>query len=388
MPTRTRHRGDPSIFIRSPLPEQLVGKPPLDGPESGRPHRGDSKPGSRRCRRAIGWPAGGPHGPATGSRPRPVEARARHPRLPDAPSTGRWHREADSRARRGPTGDPADDQSENHDDRPFHELKLRRGMRRHAGPIRRPAPTSLAGCGSLRKSRTARGFIAVFHIPSLYCNRVLRSGYTDAMEGEDAGTQLLPKRRGPLRIPARHTAHPVATRFPAPAHWWRDEIPLAAVAAGLTEVFSRNRDREDGDPVVSLSYCRHAVKRNAKRLAEMHIGQAAADPGAEPMESAGRPTPLGSRADRRGRRPARPTAVGRRGARPYRRTNRNGRPRSDRRSARRTHLRLGVGHAPRVLAGTLDRRTADDRRSGRDRGRGLHGHRGGASAQRTGAARS
>lgn len=55
--------------------------------------------------------------------------------------------------------------------------------------------------------------------------------------------------------------------------WWRDGIPLAAVASGLTEVFAKNRESDEGNPVVSLSYCRHAVKRNAKRLAEMHTGQ-------------------------------------------------------------------------------------------------------------------
>jgi hypothetical protein len=59
--------------------------------------------------------------------------------------------------------------------------------------------------------------------------------------------------------------------------WWRDEIPYAAVAAGLTEVFARDREREDGDTVVSLAYCRHAVKRQAKRLAEMHVGSAHVD---------------------------------------------------------------------------------------------------------------
>lgn len=59
--------------------------------------------------------------------------------------------------------------------------------------------------------------------------------------------------------------------------WWREEIPLTAVTAGLTEVFARQREREDGNPVVSLSYCRHAVKRQAKRFAEMHVGGTGAD---------------------------------------------------------------------------------------------------------------
>ena len=35
--------------------------------------------------------------------------------------------------------------------------------------------------------------------------------------------------------------------------WWRDRIPLAAVAAGISEVFARRRDRNDRDPVVSLT---------------------------------------------------------------------------------------------------------------------------------------
>jgi len=54
--------------------------------------------------------------------------------------------------------------------------------------------------------------------------------------------------------------------------WWRDEIPLAAVRAGITEVFAKRRDRGEPDPVVSLSYCRHAVRAHAKRIAEMHVG--------------------------------------------------------------------------------------------------------------------
>jgi len=68
--------------------------------------------------------------------------------------------------------------------------------------------------------------------------------------------------------------------------WWRDGVPLAAVASGLTEVFTKNRDRDDGDPVVSLSYCRHAVRRNAKRLAEMRAGQSEAVPGETMSEDA------------------------------------------------------------------------------------------------------
>lgn len=53
--------------------------------------------------------------------------------------------------------------------------------------------------------------------------------------------------------------------------WWRSGVPLAAVMAGLGEVFERVRQR-DGDPPSSLAYCRHAVHRHAKRLAAAHIG--------------------------------------------------------------------------------------------------------------------
>ena len=55
--------------------------------------------------------------------------------------------------------------------------------------------------------------------------------------------------------------------------WWQGGVPLAAVTGGISEVFARRRDRGDDDPVVSLAYCRHAVARHAKRLAEMRAGQ-------------------------------------------------------------------------------------------------------------------
>ena len=54
--------------------------------------------------------------------------------------------------------------------------------------------------------------------------------------------------------------------------WWRDGVPLPAVMAGVTEVMEKRRQADDGDPVVSLSYCRHAVRRHAKRLKEQQIG--------------------------------------------------------------------------------------------------------------------
>ena len=54
--------------------------------------------------------------------------------------------------------------------------------------------------------------------------------------------------------------------------WWRDEVPLSAIRAGITEVFARRRERGDEDPVVSLSYCRHAVRKHARHAAEMRVG--------------------------------------------------------------------------------------------------------------------
>lgn len=54
--------------------------------------------------------------------------------------------------------------------------------------------------------------------------------------------------------------------------WWREEVPLSAVRAGITEVFARRRERGEPDPVVSLGYCRHAVRSHAKRIAEMQVG--------------------------------------------------------------------------------------------------------------------
>ena len=64
--------------------------------------------------------------------------------------------------------------------------------------------------------------------------------------------------------------------------WWRDEVPLAAVRAGITEVFARRRERGELDPIVSLSYCRHAVRKHARRVAEMLVG--ATDEAASPTE--------------------------------------------------------------------------------------------------------
>lgn len=73
----------------------------------------------------------------------------------------------------------------------------------------------------------------------------------------------------------RGTPHILSPRdFQLLRSWWRDRVPMAAISAGLTEVFARNREQADGDPIVSLSYCRHAVKKHAARLAAMNVGSA------------------------------------------------------------------------------------------------------------------
>ena len=55
--------------------------------------------------------------------------------------------------------------------------------------------------------------------------------------------------------------------------WWGEGVPLAALLAGIGEVCERRRERE-ADPVSSLAYCRHAVARQAKRLASARVGAA------------------------------------------------------------------------------------------------------------------
>ncbi len=62
--------------------------------------------------------------------------------------------------------------------------------------------------------------------------------------------------------------------------WWAEGIPLAAVLNGIGEVWERRRERQE-DPVSSLSYCRHAVRRHAKRLSAARAGGAAAAPGVD-----------------------------------------------------------------------------------------------------------
>lgn len=53
--------------------------------------------------------------------------------------------------------------------------------------------------------------------------------------------------------------------------WWQEGVPLSAVLLALGEVFAKKRERGEG-PVSSLSYCRHAVARYAKRLAQAQVG--------------------------------------------------------------------------------------------------------------------
>ena len=76
--------------------------------------------------------------------------------------------------------------------------------------------------------------------------------------------------------------------------WWREEIPLSAIRAGITEVFARRRERGELEHVVSLSYCRHAVKAQAKRSAEMHVGAAADSTASSPADLASALDRLGS----------------------------------------------------------------------------------------------
>jgi len=54
--------------------------------------------------------------------------------------------------------------------------------------------------------------------------------------------------------------------------WFSDGTPLSAVTSGVTEVIEKRRATDEGDPVVSLNYCRHAVKRHAKRIGELQAG--------------------------------------------------------------------------------------------------------------------
>jgi hypothetical protein len=67
--------------------------------------------------------------------------------------------------------------------------------------------------------------------------------------------------------------------------WWREGVPLAAVRTAVTEVFARRRERSEPGPVLSLAYCRHAVREHAARLAAMRVGTPVAA-GAEDADAA------------------------------------------------------------------------------------------------------
>jgi hypothetical protein len=76
----------------------------------------------------------------------------------------------------------------------------------------------------------------------------------------------------------RGSPHTLSTKdFQLMRSWWQDGVPMSAVTAGVAEVVIKRRERGEETPVVSLTYCRHAVRRNAKRLAEMSIGQAGSE---------------------------------------------------------------------------------------------------------------
>ena len=105
--------------------------------------------------------------------------------------------------------------------------------------------------------------------------------YTDGMAPEDDKELEYYRAVEDLFATLRGVPHVISPKdFQLLREWWRDEVPLVAVRAGITEVFARRRERGDLDPVVSLSYCRHAVRKHAQRVAEMLVG--ASDDGASP----------------------------------------------------------------------------------------------------------
>ena len=70
--------------------------------------------------------------------------------------------------------------------------------------------------------------------------------------------------------------------------WWRDGVPLHAVTSAIAETLARRRDRGEADPVLSLSYCRHAVRARVRQLGEMAAGADAwaAEPDRPPIGEA------------------------------------------------------------------------------------------------------
>lgn len=67
--------------------------------------------------------------------------------------------------------------------------------------------------------------------------------------------------------------------------WWRDGVPLAAVRAGINDAVARRRERGEETPVVSLGYCRHAVRAQAARFAAAHVGEPRTDDAGTPTEA-------------------------------------------------------------------------------------------------------
>ena len=97
--------------------------------------------------------------------------------------------------------------------------------------------------------------------------------YTDDMTPEDEKELEYYRAVEDLFATLRGVPHVISPKdFQLLREWWRDEVPLAAVRAGITEVFARRRERGEPDPVVSLSYCRHAARKHAHRMAEMQVG--------------------------------------------------------------------------------------------------------------------
>jgi hypothetical protein len=97
--------------------------------------------------------------------------------------------------------------------------------------------------------------------------------YTAGMAAEDEKELEYYRAVEDLFATLRGVPHVISPKdFQLLREWWRDEVPLTALRAGITEVFARRRERGEIDPVVSLSYCRHAVRKHAQRLAEMQVG--------------------------------------------------------------------------------------------------------------------
>ncbi len=81
--------------------------------------------------------------------------------------------------------------------------------------------------------------------------------------------------------------------------WWREDVPLTVIRTAVTEVFARRRERGDSSPIVSLSYCRHAVSEHARRHGEMQVG-ASGGPQLDPVPTAAAIERLASRLARAG----------------------------------------------------------------------------------------